>query len=141
MRVQVTAHPGHSQPYALVPFRLTSADQYQSCFRNRFGRTVLLTVIPNESGYGLQYDPTTDSGYMVLIGPWDFAVEERTVDEDDVICGISGLEYLQVSSGGQMKFESGGPAFAPSFPLGKDGSSKVEPLLISQAPGRRLETY
>jgi hypothetical protein len=106
---------------------------FASNFRTPIGDSVSLSMTPS-SGFAYQYDPVDNAAYQVLTGAWTVGLPGATAAPAsiDILCGLSGTEWLRVANGGALEFLPGAPAFAPYF--GATASSGMTALSAS-APG------
>ena len=113
-------HPLEPLNQAHTHFALADATPRATHFRTTLGYPLTLAPIANKSRYAIQYDPVDDQAYYVPAGQWQLGVQRNGAAEavqarDDLMCGLSGVEYLGLATDSSMYFIPGGPAYAPSF--------------------------
>jgi len=105
-------------------FRLFKGIPLPSCFRNNLGR--LITLIPLEGSsmifvsrpnYSNEEESRRNSYYVTLAGDFEVNVDKDTQSLNNLICGLSGAEYIYLPAEKQniLTFIPGQRAFAPNF--------------------------
>lgn len=118
--VQARIHPLHPFDSARTYFALNDAATYETNFRTTLGYPLALASIAGESRYALQYDPLDNQAYYVLAGKWQAGVVRQgqlgaVTQQDDLMCALSGVEYISLFADTSICFAPGGPAYAPGF--------------------------
>ncbi|SRX76225.1 hypothetical protein [Aequorivita antarctica] len=83
-------------------------------FLTPLGSPLYLKMIGGSSGYSPVYDPKKKESYFTLQGTWGLVeTEEETREPVRIICGISGIEFIQQPTDDHISFHSDRGAYGP----------------------------
>lgn len=115
-----------------------------SCFRTTMGRHVRLNPIDGNSRCVFAVAPTTsaqnpdDPYYLTPAGAFSLMIEaagasQLAIADRNLLCGLSGIEFVKADSNTNIIFEPGRSAFAPGFSSSSNEAGTATADLLSNA--------
>jgi len=138
--VEASIDPTHPADAGLNRFVIKSTASTKSNFVSVNGDALTLAIIPDKSAIANQWDPVQQQFYSVPMGDWRLGRGATgsigPTGDIALMCGISGLEYANVSDGSVVRFVPNAPAFAPFF-LNPSATGATQSL-TNKYPGSTL---